>query len=157
MLSRSEMQIAMAEVRDAMIKVIERQERESHEGKPCSGNRASAIAYMAHSIGVRHSCWDLAGVLLDQYDAACNDRNCRHETPMPTNPSPYDEGDALEDPPEDPRECLLYPQYEWVTPGWADLLKEHREWLAAEATRLLAEYPESYCQVIAHWQHLARV
>ncbi len=71
MLERDEMTEALGDIRDRLCIIMAQHEVETHDGRPCWGNRASAIAHLAHCLGIRGSSWDYAKVLLDEYDAAC--------------------------------------------------------------------------------------
>lgn len=78
MLRPDEMQKAMAEARTLILESILKHEREAHQGEPCMGNRASAVAYLAHCLSVRWEAWEYAEELLIQYDRDCVDPNCPH-------------------------------------------------------------------------------
>lgn len=78
MLSNEKMAIAMSAVQDQLLAVIASHEREDHEGKACMPNRASAIAYLAHCLGVRGIHWDGAGQFLEEYDHSCKDPSHQH-------------------------------------------------------------------------------
>lgn len=77
MLTPEKQAIAMMAVRDQMEAALKHHETEAHGGKPCAGNRASAIAYLAHCLGVCGELWDYAGGLREQYDANCKGP-CEH-------------------------------------------------------------------------------
>ncbi len=78
MLPLDEMQVAIAAARDQVLAVVTRHERDAHGGSPCIGNRASAVAYLAHCLGVRGQAWLYAESLLAEYDAFCPGRDCTH-------------------------------------------------------------------------------
>ncbi len=46
-------------------------ESEAHGGVHCEPNRASAVAFLAHRLGVRGIAFDYASVLLEEYDRNC--------------------------------------------------------------------------------------
>lgn len=78
MLTPDKMSVAMGAVRDQILAVVMQHERESHNGAPCWGNRASAIAYLCHTLGVRGEVLDYAVSLLAEYDENCEQNDCRH-------------------------------------------------------------------------------
>ena len=77
-MTHEEMPVAMGAVRDQLLALIQEHERTDHGGDVCLAGRASAIAYLAHSIGVRDGAWTYAESLLAEYDAACPGR---HDAP----------------------------------------------------------------------------
>jgi len=79
MLNPDQQAVAMGAVRDQIIALMHEHERESHDGQPCAANRASAVAFIAHCLGVRGEVWDYARSLLAQYDARCDNLNCEHD------------------------------------------------------------------------------
>jgi hypothetical protein len=79
MLSNEKMSVAMSAVRDQVLEVCASHEREAHGGQACMGNRASAIAFLAHCLGVRGEAWDYAEELLAEYDANCDGTDCGHD------------------------------------------------------------------------------
>ena len=82
MLPYNQMALAMGALRDQLIATIRMHERKAHDGAPCMGNRASAIAYLAHCIGIRGSnAWSAVGDMSRDYDARCTDGgDCLHPT-----------------------------------------------------------------------------
>lgn len=78
MQSQDEMVAQMAAVRDQVIEILAAHEREVHGGKPCLSNRASALGYLAHALGVRSEAWRLAEQMLREYDANCTATDCMH-------------------------------------------------------------------------------
>jgi hypothetical protein len=76
MLSRDELMEKMGDVRDALFDALGRHEAETHGGLACWPARASAVAFVAHCLGVMNNTllWDEVGKMLDTYDAGCNDR-----------------------------------------------------------------------------------
>lgn len=79
MLSNDKMTIAMGAVRDQVLAVVMAHERDDHAGQPCMSNRASAVAYIAHCLGVRNDVWTYSEELLAEYDANCKDTDCKHD------------------------------------------------------------------------------
>jgi hypothetical protein len=75
-----ELVACMAEVRDRLFTILEDHEREVHGGRACMANRISAVAYLAHCLGVRSikQGRDLMMGILD-YNARCKDADCRHK------------------------------------------------------------------------------
>lgn len=79
MLKRDDMVLASGAVRDQILALIRDHEQKFHQGQPCMGNRASLVAYIAHTLGVRDSVWDYASLLLTEYDMLCKDTACPHD------------------------------------------------------------------------------
>lgn len=73
----SENQQSMSELRDSLLLVMHSHEAQDHGGKPCPGHRVSAIAFLAHSLGI-HSllAWDAVQRVSQDYAAEC--ANCPH-------------------------------------------------------------------------------
>lgn len=78
MLSNEAQAVAMAAVRDQLIEAIRLHETASHDGKACPGNRAGAIAYLAHSLLLDDEAWNFAQAVKLQYDSNCQDASCAH-------------------------------------------------------------------------------
>lgn len=78
MLPYDQMVLAMSALRDQLITTMQQHERRAHGGAPCMGNRASAIAYLAHCLGVRDDAWHYAATLRQEYDAHCVGDQCPH-------------------------------------------------------------------------------
>lgn len=71
---KSENQLSMRRVRDLLHEVIGKHEHSDHGGNCCWGNRAGAIAYLAHTLGFHPD--QLATEvypLLQQYERDCPD------------------------------------------------------------------------------------
>jgi hypothetical protein len=79
MLSPDEMTDAIGSARDQVLKVVLDHEQDTHQGRPCWGNRFSAIAHLAHSLGVTSADLAEVGKLVDVYDANCKDESCPHQ------------------------------------------------------------------------------
>ncbi len=79
MMSESEMDGAMSNVRDRILEIMESHEIRAHAGKACMSNRASVVAYVAHCIGVRGEAWNYAEQLRQDYDRSCRFENCTHK------------------------------------------------------------------------------
>ncbi len=60
MLRPDQMEASMSGVRDQIIAAMEDHERHAHHGEVCPANRASVVAYIAHSLGVRGEAWEYA-------------------------------------------------------------------------------------------------
>ena len=76
MLSNQKVRLSMAGICDQMMAVIDAHERETHDGHPCLGTRASTIAFFASKLGVRGAAWKDAETLLRQYDAEIAGQKC---------------------------------------------------------------------------------
>jgi hypothetical protein len=87
MLSPDRQVIVMGSLRDQLVALMHDHENTAHGGKPCAGNRASAVAYLAHCLGVRGELWDYAHTLLEEYDANCKGDNCEHDALEEEEPS----------------------------------------------------------------------
>jgi hypothetical protein len=77
----TEMQQQLAPARDQIIAAILKHEGEAHGGGPCWGNRASAVAYIAHALGMGvcgAEGWQYTGTLLAWYDRHCVQSDCTH-------------------------------------------------------------------------------
>lgn len=73
MMTPEAIQAALSAVRDRALAVCADHEHIAHEGRPCWPNRASMIAFFAHSLGVHNETdvWDDVCRYLDEYDACC--------------------------------------------------------------------------------------
>ena len=80
MLTNDEMSVAMSAARDLVLALIRDHEKKAHAGRECLGNRASAVAYLGHCLGLGQvdGSWRYAGQLLGEYDDHCIDPNCVH-------------------------------------------------------------------------------
>jgi len=87
MLTPQKQALAMTAVRDQFLTALEFHEREDHAGEPCAANRLSALAYLAHSLGMgeEHLCH--FAKLLEKYNRDCPDQKCSRQelTPPPRN------------------------------------------------------------------------
>jgi hypothetical protein len=72
------LEAAMGAVRDQLLAVLARHEREAHGGRACMSNRASAIGFLAHCLGVRGSAWRYAEDRLVWHDLNCKAGSCVH-------------------------------------------------------------------------------
>lgn len=82
MMSNDEMTGAMASVRDQILAIVQDHERTAHAGAPCWLNRASALAYLAHCLGIHPETppWDYVSRLAGEYDEQCG-KHCHGGTP----------------------------------------------------------------------------
>lgn len=73
MMTREEINDSLEAVRARILEVASDHEIDVHGGNPCWPNRASMIAWVAHSLGIHRETplWDRVGELLDEYDACC--------------------------------------------------------------------------------------
>jgi hypothetical protein len=81
MLSPDDIQAKLSEARRIIIDVILDHEREAHDGHICWGNRASAVALVAHSLGLGAlgtTGWVFTEALLRDYDQHCKALACEH-------------------------------------------------------------------------------
>ncbi len=79
MLTPDQQTVAMGAIRDQVLAICRGHELEAHGGRPCMANRASAVAFLAHCLGVRGPVWEYAEQLLHDYDARCDGRDCDHD------------------------------------------------------------------------------
>lgn len=78
MISPDQMALAMSAARDQILAAMRDHENETHQGRPCYGNRASAIGYLAHCLGVQGEVWDYALECRARYDLDCKGEECPH-------------------------------------------------------------------------------
>jgi hypothetical protein len=80
MLTNDEMSVAMQAVRDQVLALMRDHEQRAHDGRPCWGNRSSAIAFLAHCLGFKgNAIWIEVRQLLAEYDAHCTGKSCVHD------------------------------------------------------------------------------
>lgn len=66
------MDSALTAAAEAAIAAIREHEIREHFGGPCVGNRLSAVAFLAHHLGLKRKAHlDTVGQLMDHYDANC--------------------------------------------------------------------------------------
>ena len=71
MMTREQIVAQMAGVRDTVLALIGAHEKAEHGGEVCTGQRASVIAYLMHSLGLtRRQLLTVLGYL-DAYDRDC--------------------------------------------------------------------------------------
>jgi hypothetical protein len=65
--------LAARAIADQVMALMRDHEDDAHRGRPCPGNRASFVAYLAHCLGVRaHShLWRYVGAVLEEYESRC--------------------------------------------------------------------------------------
>ena len=82
MFTKDEMTQQMGKIRDQLIESMFAHERIVHGGKPCWGNRASAVAYLAHCLGLGSRPQHLEVMLeqLQEYERECINPQCTHRT-----------------------------------------------------------------------------
>ncbi len=82
MLPPDQMVTAMSAIRDQLFALMAQHERDEHAGAPCWPNRGSAIAFLAHCLGIHAAsglwCW--IGDELERYTLNCGE-NC-HPVPQ---------------------------------------------------------------------------
>jgi hypothetical protein len=78
MLTMDQMTVALGAVRDQVLAIMRDHEREVHGGEPCWGNRASAVAHLAHCLGFTPGVWEHANRLRHEYDVICRQADCPH-------------------------------------------------------------------------------
>ena len=85
MMDRGEMSQELDPARDLILRVCGEHEAAKHGGNPCWANRASAVAWICHSLGIHNKTplWDYVGEQLADYDANC-DKDC-HPKKHPEN------------------------------------------------------------------------
>lgn len=73
MLTPEKMGAAILAVTDQLVAVLEAHERADHGGEICPGNRLSAVAFIAHRLGVNtfRSGWPAFVTVLKQYERDC--------------------------------------------------------------------------------------
>ena len=84
MLNGEQMAEAMNAISDQVEMLMREHENEEHGGTYCGGNRASAVAFLAHRLGVRGAVWDYAHQVLAVYDAECPGCNAHKKPPEGT-------------------------------------------------------------------------
>lgn len=74
-----ELSAALAEAREKFTEALAAHERDVHDGRPCWPNRAGAIAWFAHGIGINAPMvMSQVFPILARYDRHCPDPECRH-------------------------------------------------------------------------------
>src|ERR1051326_324819 len=73
MLTDDELQSAMHAVRDDLLRVLGEHEAADHAGEPCWPNRANAIAWLCHALGIHTGTpvFRYVAERLDHFDARC--------------------------------------------------------------------------------------
>lgn len=72
MLTNDQMIVRCGAIRDQVLEFCREHERTDHAGEPCYGNRASVVAYLAHTLGLQNlqALGYVAG-LLQEYNERC--------------------------------------------------------------------------------------
>jgi hypothetical protein len=80
MQSRQDLTLAMAEVRERLFAIMFQHEQAAHGGRACWPNRLSALAYLAHCLGIGQQPGAALDILayLEDYDRNCVDAKCGH-------------------------------------------------------------------------------